>query len=73
VLHQTEGTGCVLGSGRRDARWLPDGWDRDAYPTGWTLAHLERWFDCALQVAQIDDRGDIPDGRCRLGKNLTFI
>jgi hypothetical protein len=35
------------------ATWLPQGWRAGTFPIGWTLAHLERWFDHAIAMAQM--------------------
>jgi hypothetical protein len=58
VLHPTD-DGLLLHNCQRDATWLPAGWEMDVFPTGWTLPHLEAWFECAFGMASIDDRGDI--------------
>jgi hypothetical protein len=51
VLHQLDGSGCLLWGCRVDATWLPEGWTMDVLPAGWTLAHLEAWFGYALGMA----------------------
>jgi hypothetical protein len=64
VLHDLDTTYCLLMGCRNDATWLPEGWSLDVIPAGWTLRHLEHWFEYALNVAQDDElnnnRGDIP-------------
>jgi hypothetical protein len=65
VLHGLDGSGCLLRGGRHDATWLPDGWEMDLFPTGWTLPHLECWFACALELARMENRGDIPPASVR--------
>jgi hypothetical protein len=62
VLHDLDHSGCLLMGCQRDATWLPEGWDMDVFPTGWTLPHLEHWFTYALCIAGMEDRGDIPPG-----------
>jgi hypothetical protein len=44
VLHQLDTSGCLLMGCQREATWLPEGWEMDLFPTGWTLPHLELWF-----------------------------
>ena len=34
------------------ATWIPQGWELETYPAGWTPAHLEAWFRYAVFVAQ---------------------
>jgi hypothetical protein len=60
VLHQTDG--YLLEGCQSDATWLPAGWEMNTFPMGWTLPHLERWFDYALAIAAMEDRPDIPPG-----------
>lgn len=60
VLHPTDG--IVLMYGREHAYWLPDGWEMDVFPIGWTLPHLEGWFSYAFDIAKMEDRGDIRAG-----------
>ncbi len=60
VLHPTDG--FLLGHCQRDATWLPDGWEMDVFPAGWTLPHLESWFGYALEMAKIEGRSDIQPG-----------
>jgi|GEM_PF-6624073 len=60
VLHETYG--FLLMNCKYDATWLPSGWEADTFPIGWTLPHLERWFNYALDMASIKDRSDIPPG-----------
>jgi hypothetical protein len=40
VLSDT-GDGLLLGHHRKDATWLPDGWEMDYFPAGWGLPHLD--------------------------------
>jgi pyrimidine deaminase RibD-like protein len=61
VLSPT-GEGLLLGHHRGEATWLPDGWEMDVFPAGWTLAHVEAWFNLALNFAKVEPRGDIPAG-----------
>jgi hypothetical protein len=68
VLHQLDRSGCLLMSCQHDATWLPEGWEMDVFPTGWTLPHLESWFEYALGMAKREDRGDIPPGSDRSPK-----
>jgi hypothetical protein len=65
VLHQLDASCALLVDGRQDATWLPDGWEMNVFPAGWDLAHLERWFDYALEMAGLEDRRDIPPGSDR--------
>jgi hypothetical protein len=65
VLHQLDVSGCLLMGCQNDATWLPDGWEMDVFPTGWSLPHLEVWFAYALEMAKMDDRKDIPAGSDR--------
>jgi hypothetical protein len=60
ILHRTDG--WLLRGGQSDATWLPNGWEMDCFPAGWTLAHLERWFAHALHVASLDNRTNIQPG-----------
>jgi hypothetical protein len=66
VLHDLDHSGCLLMGCQHDATWLPQGWTIAVFPTGWTLPHLECWFDYALKVAEDDNlnnrRDDIPPG-----------
>jgi hypothetical protein len=62
VLHALYHTGCLLRACRRDATWLPKGWEMDVFPAGWTRPHLESWFEYALDIARIEDRPDISPG-----------
>jgi hypothetical protein len=66
VMHDLDVTCFLLMGCRIDATWLPEGWSLDVIPAGWTLRHLEHWFEYALNVVQDDDlnnnRGDIPSG-----------
>lgn len=66
VVHDVDAAGCLLGSGQCDATWLPQGWSMNVYPAGWTLTHLKRWFEYAINMATDDTsnntRSDIPPG-----------
>jgi hypothetical protein len=57
VLSETDG--FLLGHCSADAVWLPEGWTMDVYPAGWTLAHIEKWFEYALYFATKTDRADL--------------
>jgi hypothetical protein len=69
VLHGLDTSGHLLMGCQLDATWLPEGWTMAVFPTGWTPAHLEAWFDYALSLAGDMDfnetRGDIPPGSHR--------
>jgi hypothetical protein len=62
VLHALDHAGCLLRGCQQDATWLPGGWEMDVFPTGWALGHLQAWFQYAISIARMDDRGDIPPG-----------
>jgi hypothetical protein len=74
VLHELEITRCLLMGCGSDATWLPEGWTIDVIPAGWTLRHLESWFEYALILAEDDDlnnnRGDIPS---RSDKSPSYL
>jgi hypothetical protein len=66
VFHRLDSSGYLLGSGKEHAPWLPEGWEINLFPTGWTLPHLEKWFTSALSMAGDSERNnnrvDIPPG-----------
>src|SRR5262245_55008804 len=52
VVHPTDG--YLLMGCQGEATWLPEGWEMDVFPTGWTLAHLEQWFRYAFRIVKLN-------------------
>jgi hypothetical protein len=63
VLHTLVDSCCLMMGCQHDATWLPKRWKIDVFPTGWTLPHLEYWFDYALQIAEDDKLSHETDER----------
>jgi hypothetical protein len=57
IVRSTDG--FLVGSCHAQAQWLPDSWEMEVFPAGWTLPHLEAWFTYAIRVARIPDRPDL--------------
>jgi hypothetical protein len=51
VFQETDGY-LIRRGGQSDATWLPEGWWITTYPIGWTLAHLQKWFDFAFKTIE---------------------
>ena len=52
VLERSDG--FLVHGGQGLAPWLPSNWRLNSFPAGWTLPHLERWFDYAISTAESD-------------------
>jgi hypothetical protein len=46
--------GLLVRGSQGAAPWLPDGWKMEVFPAGWTLCHLEGWFDHAINMAGLN-------------------
>jgi hypothetical protein len=63
--------GMLLSYKQDEATWLPEGWELNDFPAGWSLAHLDAWLDFAECMVKDSDFRDVEPRWLPYPRNLV--